>query len=449
MAILRAAAQANFTLDNTGTAVLITGLTLTPAADDYFLYCTIEFLTSAATPAATDTFSVWVNNVELTHTRRTYFGNTSIDNASITYVLSCKVSPGGSQAVEIRHTRSTASEPNVASKREMTLFPIPAAGTDYEDTSVSNDTTASATFSTVVSMARTPVSGTYLVAFSSTVTASAASADAGFRISVGGTVQTHTLREIFWESSGADQELSVGMFAEITANGSQEVAVEFNSGDGSSTITVHDRTMNLIPIATADIKQATGVADDTDSTTTDKLLDDMTITDPGANDFLTMFSMSIAWGTIVTDEGRTTMSVHEGGAVVTDSDRDNEVEDSLDNAFWVAYTGGRVTVGLSTDDLEIFWKGNSTVTRTGRERTFVAIRELTANWEQEGFRFRNDDGSESAATWRQTQDVDDSVGKESNIRLRVLIDSTGNPATVTRTLQYKVDTDPAAEYRTI
>jgi hypothetical protein len=137
--------------------------------------------------------------------------------------------------------------------------------------------------------------------------------------------------------------------------------------------------MNLIPMATGDIFEASGTANDTDSTTTDKLLDDMTITDPGADDYLTMFSMSIAWGSLGSaDLGRATLSVHEGGAVVTDSERDNEVEDSLDNAFWVAYCGGRVTVGGSTDDLEIFWQGSSTSTRTGRERTFVAIREAAA-----------------------------------------------------------------------
>jgi hypothetical protein len=449
MAILRAAATANFTLNNTGTATLITGLTLTPAADDYFLHSTIEFTTSAATPSATDTFSVWVNNVEIAHSRRVYFGNTSIDNASITYVLSCKVSPAGSQAVEIRHTRSTASEPNIASKREMTLFPIPAAGTDYEDSSVTNDTTTSATMSTIVSMNRTPVSGTYLVAFSSSATGAVGSTVAGFRVSVDGTPITHTLREIFWESSGADQELSVGIFAEVTVNGSQEVQIEFNRPSGTGTITVHDRTMNLIPIATGDIFEASATANDTDSTTTDKLLDGMTITDPGAADYMTLFSMSIAWGTITADQGRTTMSVHEGGAVVTDTDRDNEVEDSLDNAYWVAYTGGRVTVGGATDDMEIFWQGASTVQRTGTERTFVAIRELSVGWEQEGYRFRNDDDSESAATWRQLQDIVDTVDKLENIRLRMLLDATGDPPTITRTLEYKRDDEADAEYRII
>ena len=69
--------------------------------------------------------------------------------------------------------------------------------------------------------------------------------------------------------------------------------------------------------------------------------------------------------------------------------------------------------------------------------------------EQEGFRWRNDDGSESAATWRQLQDVDDTVGKEANIRLRTLVDNSGNPGSVQATLQYKRDDEAASEWRDV
>ncbi len=127
---------------------------------------------------------------------------------------------------------------------------------------------------------------------------------------------------------------------------------------------------------TDDIFQAIGTVDDTDSTTDDKLIDDMTITDPGADDYLCMFSMSQAYGSIAgADEGLTTFSIHEGGSVVTDSERDNEIEDSLDNTHLVALLGGKVTVGGATDDLEVFWQGNTVNARTGRNRTFIAIRE--------------------------------------------------------------------------
>ena len=72
-----------------------------------------------------------------------------------------------------------------------------------------------------------------------------------------------------------------------------------------------------------------------------------------------------------------------------------------------------------------------------------------AAYEQEGFRFRNDDGTEITATWRQTQDVDDIVNKSTRIRLRVLTDATGDPPSITRTLQYKRDDEAATEWRDI
>ncbi len=447
MTILRAAATANFTLDNTGTAALITGLTLTPASGDYFLYATVEFQTPAGSPAfpETDIFSVWVNNVEIDHSVRTYINNDSIDSASIVYVLTCKVSPTGSQDVEIRHVRSTATAPAIATNREMTLFPI-GAGTDYELTSTSEDSTASGTMSDIVGMSQVPVAGTYL-AIISTSWKGDSGGIAEIQVAVDGVAEAHSFRDFFWESSGADQEYCVMTLAKVTMDGIDAVSMQFASQSG--TVVVHHRTMNLIPIATADIFQAIGTVDDTDSTTTDKLLDDMTIPDPGAGDMLVMFSITQAFGALATDEGRVTYSIHEGGAVVTDSERNNEIEDSLDSTYHLAFCGGRVTVGGSTDDLEIFWQGASTQTRTGRNRTLIAIRELGIAWEQEGHRWREDDDDEANAAWRQAQDVDDTVDKEVNIRSRVLMSATGDPPTLTRTYQYKRDDEPDSEFRTI
>jgi hypothetical protein len=52
----------------------------------------------------------------------------------------------------------------------------------------------------------------------------------------------------------------------------------------------------------------------------------------------------------------------------------------------------------------------------------------TTTLEQEGFRWRNDDDSESAASWRQNQDVNDGLGAGAKARLRALINATGDPA---------------------
>lgn len=61
--------------------------------------------------------------------------------------------------------------------------------------------------------------------------------------------------------------------------------------------------------------------------------------------------------------------------------------------------------------------------------------------EQEGFRWRNDDGSESAATWAAAQDNNVSVAALTNIRLRVLINATGNPDTTPYQLEYRKQGD--------
>lgn len=61
--------------------------------------------------------------------------------------------------------------------------------------------------------------------------------------------------------------------------------------------------------------------------------------------------------------------------------------------------------------------------------------------EQEGFRWRNDDGSETTATWAASQDSDASVALNTNIRLRALVNATGDPNASAYTLYYKLSTD--------
>ena len=57
--------------------------------------------------------------------------------------------------------------------------------------------------------------------------------------------------------------------------------------------------------------------------------------------------------------------------------------------------------------------------------------------EQEGYRFRDDDGSESAATWRQNQDTVDTADIGEKIRLRVLINGSEDTDATQYELQYR------------
>lgn len=77
------------------------------------------------------------------------------------------------------------------------------------------------------------------------------------------------------------------------------------------------------------------------------------------------------------------------------------------------------------------------------------LEEAAAELEQEGFRFRNDDDDEANATWRQNQDVNDTIAKEINIRLRTILNATGDPDSQQFEIQYKETSDGASEWRKI
>lgn len=67
---------------------------------------------------------------------------------------------------------------------------------------------------------------------------------------------------------------------------------------------------------------------------------------------------------------------------------------------------------------------------------------------QEGYRFRNDDGTESSASWKAAQDTDVSITAGENFRLRVIVDTTEAAAGErTYPLLYKKSTD--AHYKRV
>lgn len=68
-------------------------------------------------------------------------------------------------------------------------------------------------------------------------------------------------------------------------------------------------------------------------------------------------------------------------------------------------------------------------------------------FEQEGYRFRNDNGSESSATWLTNEDTWITQPKGTNTRLRTLINATDDPTGQSFQLEYKKSTD--AGYRKV
>jgi hypothetical protein len=67
----------------------------------------------------------------------------------------------------------------------------------------------------------------------------------------------------------------------------------------------------------------------------------------------------------------------------------------------------------------------------------VVYAPATVTTDQEGFRFGLDDGSESAHTWSQNQDTNETTALSITRLLRLLVNATGDPASVAYTLRYQ------------
>lgn len=374
MTIERAAATADDSLSET-TLTPINGLSLTPPSGTYQLFATIQ-LNIVVGGSVNTNFRVTVGGTDVPASIRYMDQDTSVDLNTTTIMINAVVSPNGSQVVAIESIANVSSTPYVAQEREMNLFPHPA-GTAYNQTATALDTTSSATWATLDSMEVTPADSWYLLTFSTSFEGPA-TCELGLRVTVGGTLVDHTVRRNEQESSSADDRLVIGIVALVRPNGSQAVVVQFSRLSGTGAADVYDRSMQLMPSANADIFQEGGTADDSDNTTTDKQVDDMLLTDPGADTYMVAYTSSDFYGTIGNNNAEGIYSIRENGTKVTDSDRMQEHEGSLDGVNMSVHAGGRVVVSSGTSDLQIFWRNDSTDLRTARERTLLAIREPSA-----------------------------------------------------------------------
>lgn len=94
-------------------------------------------------------------------------------------------------------------------------------------------------------------------------------------------------------------------------------------------------------------------------------------------------------------------------------------------------TGGTITTS-GADTIHTF-------TSSG---TFTVVEK--ASMQGEGYRFRNDDGSETTATFKAAQDTNISQGIGSNVRVRVIANATGDPPSTGYVLQYRRKTSGEA-----
>jgi hypothetical protein len=80
---------------------------------------------------------------------------------------------------------------------------------------------------------------------------------------------------------------------------------------------------------------------------------------------------------------------------------------------------------------------------------FTPTTVLTVTRTQEGSRWRDDDGSESGATWLEAQDTDITRATLTTTRLRVLTDMIGNAPSEALSLQYRKVGDADSEWRDV
>ena len=78
---------------------------------------------------------------------------------------------------------------------------------------------------------------------------------------------------------------------------------------------------------------------------------------------------------------------------------------------------------------------------TGVTTAYIYTKALkpAASIEQEGFRPRNDDGTEATATWKADQDTNITLAADTAFRLRFLLKATGNPDSINAQAEARVE----------
>jgi len=110
----------------------------------------------------------------------------------------------------------------------------------------------------------------------------------------------------------------------------------------------------------------------------------------------------------------------------------------LESNVWS--TNPNTSAAWTWAEIDALEAGMKRITGGGQAVTqvYVEVDYTSATVEQEGYRFRNDDGSESAASWLAAQDTNITRTRSINTRLRILLNTTGNLSTEQFRLDYKL-----------
>ena len=484
MAILDASASASQSLTATSDAT-INNMSLSPDAGDYLAFFTMEVLhpTDPVTDGEQLYVSLYVNGSQVTNSERWIEASDSITGNEI-LVVACgqKVTVGASQTVDVRYRLVSGTQAWTAARRSLTLLP---ASSIQEVTSNTNDTLASATYTTINGMSITPGAGDYFALFIADASSNTSNDVIAISLFIDSTQQTHTERTFIMEPSfTSQQEYPCVIAARVQPTAGQAVNVRWQRQSGSGTMVVHTRALTLVPCDSGDVLQATAIDTINVTNTSPAAISGMALPNPAADDWLAIYT---GIDNYASGGPNTEYTMYVGGSETTTTHRTQATEASFDGMDWWRTHGGKVTTNGS-QNVEAYWWADATNTRTGKERTLVIVREgagVTTNTKTvnisavleksltktvnisavlqktvtstvtfdavlaglgvdlEGYRWRDDDGSEITASWFKPQDHVHSGAVSTNTRLRIIVNTNGSiPANAWQLEYRRQNTDP-------
>ena len=147
---------------------VITGMTITPGADDYVAFFTSNWFNSTAAGGEDFSFAVFVGGTIVQHTERSVTGEGSWGGSPVAYsqiAIFAKVSPTGGQAVDVRWIRTGGTGSITVDDRALTLLRRDAADISEFSSTVACSTTSTSDIQ-VCNATLTPGAGDWIGCFS-------------------------------------------------------------------------------------------------------------------------------------------------------------------------------------------------------------------------------------------------------------------------------------------
>ncbi len=195
-----------------------------------------------------------------------------------------------------------------------------------EASATDSPTSTSTTYEVIPGMTLTPGGGDYLAWFSASINGDGSlPGDIFIALFVNGVIVPHTERQLHFDSSwDAGVFMFSGTHALVQPTDGQVVDVRWFASS-LTTMTVLQRTLNLIKLDAADVDEVTATADDTTLSTSYTAMDSMQIT-PGAGKFALFFTTTIE-GDGTDDDVR--CAVFVDGVIVQHTERSWVQESSI------------------------------------------------------------------------------------------------------------------------